>query len=246
MDDKIIPIFIIIVAAFLSYIGGVKIYFKQKEYELVRKRYLEDGLDLLSENVDQVLSIFRTHWAYSVSLLREFEALGKDTPLKSYSEKFPQFEENIFRLMPFSRLRYLINDQVFWEAIQQLNAFVENSIAYFRIDLSNAIKFYCETDKIEISHKEIANLYLEGIVKIEKDSHNYYEVVTGLSQLSLYLEREKFSFKKLEIFRDKEDVKSIVNNFKENFVFKTIKKKPNNATQAGGKTPSINSEDIEA
>ncbi len=221
MEDKIIGIISIIVTAFLSYIAGIKIYFKQKEYELVKKRYLEEGLDILIENVETALSLFRSNWAYSVYLLKEFKSLEKSIPRESYTGRFPQFDERIFRVRPLSRLRYLINDKIYYDAIQQLYAFVENSIAYFRIDLSNSIRLYCDTNRALKSHEEIAEIYLKEIKKIEKNSHNYYELLGSLFQLSLFIEREKFSFKQLEKFRDIEDVRTIVSNFKNNFVLKS-------------------------
>lgn len=47
-----------IVAVLIAYFLGAAAYFRQKEYELVRKRYLEEGVDVISEEADKALGVF--------------------------------------------------------------------------------------------------------------------------------------------------------------------------------------------
>ena len=48
------------VAAFLAYLLGQRTYRRQKEYELVRSRYLDGGVDRFAANVEYALAWIST------------------------------------------------------------------------------------------------------------------------------------------------------------------------------------------
>lgn len=51
-----------LLAAVVLYFLGKSAYFRQKEYELITKRYLEESLDAISKNVERSLALFRYNW----------------------------------------------------------------------------------------------------------------------------------------------------------------------------------------
>lgn len=72
-----------LVAAALVYLFGRRAYFRQKEYELVTTRYLGEGIDAISKNVDRSLALFRHNWWQSTIVLISFKKVKK---LKERSE----------------------------------------------------------------------------------------------------------------------------------------------------------------
>ena len=83
----IIPI-IPVAVALIVYFLGKSTYFRQKEYEMITKIYLEEGLDSISKNVDSSLAIFRHNWWVSTVVLKHFRDLGKDMRKELYEQPY--------------------------------------------------------------------------------------------------------------------------------------------------------------
>ena len=63
-------------AAVAAYWLGSKAYFKQKEFELVRSRYLEGGIDRVAAQAEQALSIATHNFQHAFKILRVFRDVG--------------------------------------------------------------------------------------------------------------------------------------------------------------------------
>jgi hypothetical protein len=68
----------LLVVIFTAVIGRW-VYFRQKEYELVRQRYLENGIDLIVDHIASALQLFQQNWARSLLLLKIYRDLKNDT-----------------------------------------------------------------------------------------------------------------------------------------------------------------------
>jgi hypothetical protein len=75
-------------AILLAFVLGRFAYFRQKEYELITRRYLDEGLDTISESVDKSLAIFRHNWNQSLVVLKHFRELGKNIRKELYQTSF--------------------------------------------------------------------------------------------------------------------------------------------------------------
>lgn len=217
MNNNIIESISPFIVVFLASYIGLKVYYKQKEYELVRQRYLNQCLDLLCQNVDDILSVFRSNWAQSLWILQLFRDAGKNLGSEYYEKKFIKLDYKLFTLTPFFRLKYLINDQIFWNATQDLIAFIETTNSFFENDLLTMIKLFIEKDSINLDSKILFEEYVKKIDEFEKQSHKYYDIIYGLLTLSSLLEKENFSFKKIQDFKNKKEVLKLVENLKTTF-----------------------------
>jgi hypothetical protein len=217
MIENIMQIVSPIFAALIAYYIGMKVYFKQKEYDIVRQRYLDQSLDILCANVDNMLVVFRSNWAQSLWICQLFRDAGKNLGKEYYTSKFQKFDHSLFTLTPFFRLRLLIDDQIFWEATQELVAFVEKTTSFFENDLLTAIKVYIDSDIIKVDHKTIYEEYVPSISDFEKESHKFYDLISGLLVLASVLEKEKFSYKGIHKFKMNDDVAKTVAKLKELF-----------------------------
>lgn len=211
-------LFIAIAISTVAILSGIWTYFKQKEYELVHKRYLIDGIDLVCNNIDYSLGIFKNNWARSIQLLHQFRDVHNLMKKEDYTTPFIKFDYKRTEIVPFSRLDILLNNNLFYNLTQLLWAFTDNAYTFFEKDLRKAISSYIELNKNDVQlKKDICDSYLEEIVDLQKQSKRYYLIIEYLLKISSILERDKFSFKNLNKFKDRIDVQNIINDLKNDF-----------------------------
>lgn len=203
-----------IAGAYLAYRLGLRAYFKQREYELVRSRYLENTIDLVSSGVENPLSTFRNNWHYSLQVLKQFrEGI---TPMESqeFEKGFVRHGSGNFRIAAAYRLSRLIrDDQAFWEMEQLLFAFLDEANDFFHNDLVAGIKKGIRGE-LNRPKEEVVELYLARLKEYEKELHNYYPLLTEIEALSGFLERECFTFEAIQDFHKKKEVQDIVSRLK--------------------------------
>ncbi len=97
-----------IILAFLAYLFGLKTYFRQKEYEMVRKRYLEEGIDLIAQESDRALSIFIYNWSRGLTVIKHFRDFGTKIDPLLYTSGFETLNINGLFIRPNYKLKLLI------------------------------------------------------------------------------------------------------------------------------------------
>jgi hypothetical protein len=199
-----------IAGAYLAYRLGLKAYFKQREYEIVRTRYLENTLDLLSGAVESALSTFRNNWHYGLQILKQFREVGPAMEQQDFEKGFVRPGSGTFQIAVAHRLsRLLGGDRAFWKMEQLLFAFVDEANDFFHNDLAAAIKKGIRGE-LNKSKEEVVNMYLERLKKYDKESYNYYALLTELETLSSFLEQERFTFKAIQDFYKKKEVQDSI------------------------------------
>jgi len=217
-SDIFFQFILVIIAAIAAALIGLYTYFKQKEYELVRQRYLMDCIDLLCTNIDYSLGVFRNNWARSLQLLKQFRDVGSAMEKEDYISPFLPFDYSFFTIVPFYRLEKLLEDNVFWHISQLLYAFIEKSYSLFERDMRKAIAYYVDnSEKEQVDPKKIAENYFPIVLSKDKEASKYYYMLNQLMSISSILEKEKFSFKKLDTFKNREDVKIIIEKMHSHF-----------------------------
>ena len=61
-----------ILAALIAVGAGIWAFYRQREHELVQKRYLEEGLDVIVSTAENALFIYHHNWARCLELLKSF------------------------------------------------------------------------------------------------------------------------------------------------------------------------------
>jgi hypothetical protein len=217
MADFIIQILKPAISVLIASLIGLFIYFKQKEYEIVRQRYLDNCLDLLCSNISQLLAIFRNNWTMSLHNYQIFNTAGANIETKYYQDRYLKVDQNLLETNAFYRLNILLDDQIFWKATQELIAFVDNSESFFVNDFMMAIKLFVNTDKLQTSQNDICKEYFPKLSSYEEQSHKYYDILTGLQIISTILEEQRFSYKSIRKLKKNKDVKAVINKIKETF-----------------------------
>lgn len=219
IETYIVPL-IPLCAAILVYFLGRSTYFRQKEYELITKRYLEEGIDAISNNVDRSLALFRHNWWISTVILKNFRDLGKDIRPDLYKQPFIEPDPSLFEVWRDYRLKDILDDDIFNRVHQSLDAFIRSSYSFFMDDLCSMVRVTIEGGKeLEVisSRETIVDEFLKKVIQLEKESHRFYVLLGELQVLSSLLQSERFSFSKIKTLRNRTEVKKIITTLKQHF-----------------------------
>ena len=211
-----IPLGVVVLACFL----GRSAYFRQKEYELIIRRYLEEGLDAISKNVDKSLAVFRYNWWQSTVLLKYFRDHGKDIRKELYEILFITPDTSLWDLWRDYRLADIVGDNIFFQAHQLLDVFVRDSYAFFQDDLCAAVRIVIEGGKelkVNASREQIISEYFQKIMRLDEEVKPYYVLLGELQTLTSIIQKERFSFRKLKKLRKRPNVIQNTNNLKKLF-----------------------------
>jgi hypothetical protein len=87
---------------------GVRIYFRQKEYELVKSRYLEGSLDVISSELERGLGTLNHNWARCLNIVKAFRDEKEHFDLKELEKGFLDYDASKFESIAHHRLHNLL------------------------------------------------------------------------------------------------------------------------------------------
>lgn len=163
--NEVVKHIVTIIALYIGYRLGLRAYFRQKDYELVRQRYLTEGADEVAANIEYGLSVYRNNWARGLQILRMFRDVADQINPKMFEEGFITFDQSKFQMKPHHRMEYLVGDMVFWRVQQTLAAFVITATGHIKEDMCTEIKvnLSCQPEK----RKEIVDKYEKLLLEKE-------------------------------------------------------------------------------
>ena len=195
-----------LVAALIAAWFALTFYYKQKEYELVKQRYLDGSIDVLASEIESALGIFNHNWARCLNILKAYRDQKDSFDIKDLSEGFIEYESTNFHEIAHHRLQTLTGSQVYWQIYQLLMAFVTNSVSKIQHEIPDTIKAKLTTNLIEKDHSVVVEHAFSVLKELQEESHKYAPYSRDLQVLSTLLEQEKLSVKKVISFRNKTEV----------------------------------------
>ena len=219
MESYVTP-FTPIIAAVIVYFLGRKAYYSQKEYELVASRYLEEGLDSISKNVDKSLAIFRHNWWQSTVVLKHFRDLGKDIRPELIEGPYISPDPSLFEIWRDYRLKEIVGDDIFNKAHQSLDAFVRSSYAFFQDDIGAMLRVAIEGGKeleVKTPRNEMIAEYISKVKELYQDAKRYYGLLGELQVISTIIQTERFNFRKLKQLKNRSEIQESISRLKDAF-----------------------------
>jgi len=192
-------------------------YHKQKEYELVKQRYLEGSVDVIASEIDNSLGIFNHNWARCLNLVKAYRDQEDNFDIKELDSGFIEYEVVNFHQIEHHRLFTLTGTLIYWKMYQLILAFVTSSVSVMQHEIPDAIKTKLTTEKIEAEHSAIVEEAFKHLAKLQKDSHRFARFSGELNNLAAILEQEKLSVKKIQDFKLKDEVKKSISCIKETY-----------------------------
>jgi hypothetical protein len=195
-------------------------FFRQKEYEIVRSRYLENGIDIIVQQAERTLQIFQFNWARALMVLKAFRDMGKDTPKELYTSAFLQIDSASLESSRHYLIKELVGDKIFFEAHQGLLAFMQNADYIFRYDLSTTIRLCIEGGQeieIKATREQIYDSFFQQLKKLNLDANKYWIMLGLLNEIAIIFERQKFAFGSIGRFKETKEIRDILQNVRNEF-----------------------------
>ena len=212
--ETIIQVLILIIAAiltaFLSYYFGAKIYFKQKEYENIRKRYLEEGFDKLISEYEFALSAYRHNWLIGLSIIQQVRDLPRETVNIKLLDQIVSLKNNVLPTISVHRLNNIVCIDDIWKRHQALFSFVQSSYNTLTCDLYAGVLAYCnDQEKYNLRKDELFKEFFEKLQEFNSKSGKHDQYLGQIKNLSTIFERNVKSNKDMRGFRNWDEVRLI-------------------------------------
>jgi len=210
-------------AVFVAYLLGLRAYHLQREYELVRRRYLDEGLDAFAADVEHALGVFKNNWQHSLTILKHYREMDAAMRKELLDTGFLDVQMSQFRVRPNFRIATLVGDHVFWNVQQLLFAFVGTSTAFFKEDLCGAVRHAVSGGALKAPKKDMIDEYVKECEAHLANANRYHVLLAEVQAMTTELEKERLTLAKIHEFKNRKAVKNSLKRLKEAFADKLAK-----------------------
>ena len=209
--------FMIAAAGFAAWLG-LKVFLRQKEFDLVKQRYLEGAVDVIAAHHEEVQGIVCHNWARCLHVLMAFRDERDSFNLEELNRGFLELDSSKFHAIAHHRLQRLVGSQVFWEAYQLALVFAVNANVKVTKEIPKTIRLKLTTNKISADIAQVVEKDIELVQKLDADSHKFAALSRELEVIAGTLETEDMKFKNILVFRNKPGIKASVERLEKEFV----------------------------
>jgi hypothetical protein len=206
-----------LISAGLAATAATWFYFRQKEYELVQRRYLEEGVDVLLATAEAALNAYSLNWARGLMLIKAFREPSA-LKVQELSAGFLEMPTNPFALTANYRVSEIVGSSVIWQTYQLVLAFAQNSSTLIRDEVVGVIRMSMERDpRIDASREVIVSEAEQVMRDLNEKSHRYHVFLSQVQRIARLLERQRFQFSAIQKLRDHEEVRAAVQALRAEF-----------------------------
>ncbi len=209
-------------------------YFLQKEYELVKERYLEGAIDIVASEVEQCLGVAKHNWARCLNILKAFRDEKDEFDKEELSKGF--LDLNISHLNRIAHLRIeglvgLRGAQVIWAVYQVALADAANNNTIFTKEIPEVVRMKLTTSLIETEPEEIVEELFDDLWRRDEESHRFAHLTRALYRLGAILEKERMTFKQVGKFKERPEVMDLLAELERDFAkdLADVDEKPSDA-----------------
>lgn len=189
---------------------GLCAYFRQKEYELTKQRYLEQGLDVVAGGVESLLGIVSHNYARAMQLCRQYRENGAEIDLAELSRGFLELDTSNFHQTAHYRIGSLLNDQVIWNTFQSVMVYASATNTLLTQEIPEAIRKLAAMPEGKRDRQSDAEEMLKSVRAKHDEMFTFAELGHGLHVLSLLLEQTRLSRKAIANFHTLDAVRAVV------------------------------------
>jgi hypothetical protein len=196
----------VILGAFIA----LRVYFRQKEYELAKQRYLEAGVDVVAAELEQALGVVSHNYARSLSICISLRDAGADFDIKEIDRGFIELDSSHFKQIAHHRIGSLVNSQLIWEIFQLAMAHSTFANSQITKVIPEAIRIKLTTNRISKEYESLAEAMMAELKKIHDDGFKFAILLKELHVLGLLLEAEALSLKDIAKFHKRPEIKQLL------------------------------------
>jgi hypothetical protein len=206
-----------LVAVALGALAAFFAYFRQKEYELTKQRYLEGGVDIVQASLQRSLGALSHNFYRTIENCRALREIGRDFDLTEFSRGYAQPETSKFEQIANHRISSLTGSGVVWNIFQSAHAKIDFANIEICGDIPNAARQLIKNNKSDADISAAASKMIEHAKKVHDELFEYAEFFKQLHKLGLLLESERLSLKSVAKFCEKSEVKDIIDALRKEY-----------------------------
>jgi len=192
-------------------------FFKQKEYELVKDRYLNGSIDLLLSELENGLSVTSHNFSRALNLIKAYRDQGDDFDQSELKKGFVETSPFKFHHVANHRLQILSGSDIFWNTYQLALSYISKANTMLTDEIIDVIRMKESTDRISLDRDALIEpMFREA--KIQHDlSFKYSEMLHQFQTIADLLEKNGMTFKQIESFRTKPEVIKVIDMLQKKF-----------------------------
>ena len=196
---------------------GLRIYFRQKEYEIVRQRYLEQSLDIVAGELEEITAVFLHNWARSLELVKELRD-GPDNFDRSHlAQGFLEFKGSRLNYAAHHRLKLLANSKIFWDCYQLALSRHMGMNTVAAKEIPHVLSEYVGGRLPGSEVSEIVEKAFQVLKSMPSVSDKYAVLREAIQIVSWELERSSLSFAQVEEFGTRPTIRDLVRRLEEQY-----------------------------
>jgi hypothetical protein len=183
-------------------------YFRQREYELVRDRYLVGAIDVVAAELEKSFGAFRHNSSRCLELMKMFRDEDEAFNTEELSKGFVDYTVTL-PMIAHHRLGDLVGSQVLWHLYQAAIAFV--------IKANDKIGEYLETIRLKVDKKIVTETSkvifddaYQSLGELDTESQRFAILMRALHKIGQMLEQEKLTFERAVKFSRRPDLKKLL------------------------------------
>lgn len=192
----------------------LKVYFRQKEYELVKQRYLDEGVDIVAAQVETYLGVLNHNYARCIRICGELKVSDENYDLKELDRGFLDLDSSQLVQIAIHRVRTLLGSAAVSDCFDGLMTSAVDTNATFTHSIPMMIRMSFETEKLGKDRIRLADQLLELATKSRHHSIRCGAFVVELHELGGLLEQGRLDLKSVVSFHGRDDVKQLVGRLK--------------------------------
>jgi hypothetical protein len=207
----------ILAAAGLAAWIALRLYFRQKEYELIKQRYLEAAVDIVAAEVEQALGVVSHNWTRCLNIVKAFRDEKSDFDVKELEKGFLELDSSRFHRVAHHRIGNLTGSQLIWQIYQLAIAFAGNANTKITKEIPETLRLKLTTNRITSELGDIAAGMFDELKHIDNESHKFACLIRELHALGLMLETQHLNFKSISRFPERAEVKNLLKRLQTEF-----------------------------
>jgi hypothetical protein len=189
---------------------GLSYYFRQKEYEIVKQRYLEQSVDLILSELESISRVFANNWMRALQILKMYRDAPDSFDVAELKSGFIELSATDFHRVAHHRLSSLVQSDIVWTVYQLALSRHSSLNSKATIEVPHAIRMHIAGKLEGASHGEFIKLSFEELRPLNDQSDHFSQLIASLQAISGELERARFGFKDVLKFHKRANIKEAV------------------------------------
>ena len=186
------------------------VYYRQKEYETTKQRYLEGCLDVIAGQLQATLGTVSHNYARCMSLCKAYRDYGDEFDATELGKGFRELDNSKFHQTEHYRLRTLIQSDTAWLFYQAALAYAVSADATLSKEIPDALRILSKKPEGVRDRKADAEKMIGDAHALHDRSFVYATLQSELNALAAILEREKLGKAEVQAFSARPEVKKAV------------------------------------